>query len=218
MITRSSKKWKCKAGTWDPINVELLVEMELEGGSMCLNATQSEYNVEIICNHYKDIIPGCLVSTFVDDYILERFWNHPQNYIERFKPAAAVMSPDFSLLVGMPEAMIRWQIYKNRFVGAYWAHHGLNVIPTVGWADQESFSYCFDGIKPGSIVAVSNIGCRNQEARDFFDLGLAALKERIQPSKIIFKCAKALRKYYESENIVFLNSYWDEKRKNHGRT
>jgi hypothetical protein len=171
-------------------------------------------DVELInCNDYKNITSGCFVCTFVDDYILERFWNNPEKHISKFRPAKYVQSPDFSLLVGMPEPLQQYNVYKNRMVGHVWQQEGLKVIPSVSWADKSSLKYCFQGINFGSVVAVSNVGCRNESQKKFFDYGFQAMIERIHPAQIVFMCNKKLRSFYEQyENIVYLDSFFDRKR------
>ena len=63
---------------------------------------------------------------------------------------------------------------------------GCRVIPTVSWADVDSFDYCFDGITPGSVVAVSTVGTmKSQECRKIFLRGFEAMIENLTPDKII---------------------------------
>ena len=48
-----------------------------------------------------------------------------------------------------------FNIFRNRWCGAYWASKGIRVIPSVNWGDESTFDFCFDGVEKGSIVAVS---------------------------------------------------------------
>lgn len=210
MFQRSSHNWKTKSGTWDSLNISLIdfVEDFPVLSSICYSAT---YMVNI--NDYKHIGSGSLVSTFVDDYILERYWNHPLNYIHKLKQAANVMSPDFSLLVGMPKPLQMYNVYRNRLVGYIWQSRGINVIPAVSWSDNSSFDYCFEGIREGSIVAVSNIGCRNDEHKRYFDAGFNEMNERLNPKMILFVCNKKYRSDYSGKNVVILDSFFENRRK-----
>lgn len=165
------------------------------------------------CNDYKKHSRFSIVGMFVEDYYLERFWNRPTYYAKKFSDTAAVMSPDYSLLIGMPDPLLRYNVYRNRFVGAIWQREGLNVIPTVSWSDVASFEFCFKGIEVGSIVAVSNTGCKTLEQKKFFDAGFNEMKKRIRPQKIIFQCSHRLRADYSDNNIIFLDSFFDRKRK-----
>lgn len=210
MNTRSSRNWQSKAGTWDSLNVEYV---DFSGSYPCLSSITYpvSFNSVAICNDYRSVTNNSLISMFVDDYILERFWNNPLKYVNYYKNAAYVMSPDFSLLLGMPEPVQRWNVYRSRLVGYVWQKAGLSVIPTVSWTDNNSFEYCFEGIERGSNVAVSNIGCRNDEQKAYFDAGLQELKSVIEPNTIIMQCTERLKPLYNAENVVFIDSYWQER-------
>jgi hypothetical protein len=211
MKQRSSDNWKTKSGGWDALNTEL-IDFYLD--YPVLSSILQVVDVQVVmCNNYKYITEQSLISTFVDDYILERFWNNPKKYIEYFKEAKYVMSPDYSLLLGMPKPMQMWNIYRNRLVGYIWQSAGINVIPTISWSDQSSFEYCFKGVEIGSVVAVSNIGCTNEDYKIFFDEGFNEMINIIKPEKILFQCNKKYKEHYKDERIIFIDSFWDNKRK-----
>lgn len=211
MKQRSSHNWKTKSGGWDSLNTTLINFSENYPilSSIFIIA---DYQV-VICNNYKGIHENSLVSMFVDDYILERFWNNPTKYIRFFEKSKCVMSPDFSIYVDMPKPMQMWNVYRNRLVGYVWQCAGINVIPTISWGDVNTFDFCFEGIEIGSVVAVSNIGCRNDEHKKYFDSGFVEMQKRIKPKQIVFLCNKKYKKYYQQENIIFIDSFWDLKRK-----
>jgi len=211
MKQRSSDNWKTKPGGWDSLNIEL-IDFYLDFPVLSSILQVCSFQL-VVCNNYKAISEQSLISTFVDDYILERYWNNPKKYIEYFKKAKYVMSPDYSLLLGMPKPMQMWNIYRNRLVGYVWQSAGLNVIPTISWSDKSSFEYCFEGVGHGSVVAISNIGCRNEENKYYFDAGFDELKKRINPAQIIFQCNKKYKEQYKDERIIFVDSFWDNKRK-----
>jgi len=123
------------------------------------------------------------------------------------------MGTDFSLFIGMPKPMMIWNTYRSRMVGRLWADMGLNVIPTVTWADHNSFEFCFEGIAKGSIVAISDVGIRNNEERYYFDLGYHRMIDVIKPKQILFMTGKKSRPLYEHEDVVFLDSFFTKKRK-----
>jgi hypothetical protein len=211
MRQRSSSNWKTKAGTWDALNTEL-VDFEVDYPELFSTAELSPSSV-VTANNYKEFNAGSFVSMFVDDYILERFWNNPAKYISRLKNVLAVMSPDYSLLLGMPMPMLAWNMYRNRLVGHVWKSAGIEVVPCVSWADERSFQVCFNGIKKGSCVAISNTGCMNENHKAFFDAGLKEMLKRIEPKIVYLQSTKRLRPFYNLENVVFLDSFFDLKRK-----
>ena len=122
MKQRSSDNWKSKSGSWDSLNTEL-IDFYLDYPILSSILQVNEFQV-VMCNNYKAITEESLISTFADDYILERYWNDPNKYIEYFKKAKYVMSPDYSLLIGMPKPMQMWNVYRNRLVGYVWQSAG----------------------------------------------------------------------------------------------
>lgn len=211
MKQRSSHNWKAKSGGWDSLNTEL-IDFYYDYPVLSSIFEITDFQL-VMCNNYKAITEESLISAFVDDYILERYWNDPKKYIEFFKKAKYVMSPDYSLLLGMPKPMQMWNVYRNRLVGYVWQSAGLTVIPTISWSDKNSFEYCFEGVKQRSVVAVSNVGCRNEENKYYFDNGFNEMLNRIDPKQIVFQCNKKYKDQYKDDRIIFVNSFWDNKRK-----
>lgn len=126
------------------------------------------------------------IHCFVDDYQFERLWNNPDGYIEAIAGYECFLSPDFSLYLDMPMAMKIWNIYRSRLIGQYYQDHGLEVIPTVSWAEPETFAFCFDGIEVGATVAVSTIGVkRNEYAQKLWQQGMDEMIKTIKPSNIL---------------------------------
>lgn len=56
-------------------------------------------------------------------------------------------------------------------------------------------------------------GCRNEEHKYFFDAGFNEMIQRIKPKKILFQCNKKYKENYKDERIIFVDSFWDNKRK-----
>jgi hypothetical protein len=215
MQTRSSDNWKSKPGGWDSLNLDLLQSEEDYPEVYCTEfcTVKAPYIVNI--NDYKKFKPGCILSTFIDDYHLERFWNQPEHYGRRWieVEAGAVMTPDYSLFIGMPLPMMMWNTYRTRMLGNLWMAMGVKVIPTVTWADEKSFPFCFNGIRKGSIVAVSDVGIQSNEERYYFDLGYHKMIEVIKPKQILFMSGRKNRHLYEHSDVVFLDSFFTKRRK-----
>lgn len=133
---------------------------------------------------FKDKSVG--IHMYLDDYQFERLWNNPRRYVEELSKYQCVLTPDFSLYMDMPMAMKIWNVYRSRVLGQFWQQNGINVIPTISWAEPETFDFCFDGIEKGSVVSVSTIGVkRNAEARSIWEKGMTAMIEHIGPSMIL---------------------------------
>lgn len=211
MKTRSSSNWAARPGSFDALNIS---GIDFHSDYPCVSSITKPDTYEIVpCNRYLSINEHSFVSTFVDDYILERYWNNPIKYVDYFKKAKYVMSPDYSLLIGMPKPMQMWNVYRNRLVGHMWQKCGIEVIPTISWSDAFSFDYCFSGIGYGSTVCISNIGCTDLKKKSFFDNGFEAMRNAINPKYIVFQCNNKYKDSYKDENIIFIDSFWDSKRK-----
>lgn len=96
-------------------------------------------------------------------------------------------TPDLSLWCDLPTDFYnRQNVYRTRFVGAYWQICGYNVIPTASWGDLASFAYCFEGLPMYSVIAVSGMGNRRSvEAFNRWCYGLRRLEEAKAPILII---------------------------------
>lgn len=151
---------------------------------------------------------------FLDDYQFERLWNTPEIYLDLLSKFNAVLSPDFSLYMNMPMAMKLWNVYRSRLLGHYWQEQGIKVIPTIGWAEPETFAFCFDGIPKGSIVAVSTIGVkRHEEAIQIWKSGMDAMIERIKPSVILVYGGELEYEYPEGIEIRYYQNSVTERMK-----
>lgn len=129
--------------------------------------------------------PGAACHFFLDDYRFERVWNRPTVYLDRLTAYDAVLTPDFSLYADWPSAMNIWNTYRNRWLGCFWQSHGINVIPTIGWAGPESFAYAFLGVPRGSMVAIANPDLRHKAVLARFVLGLHHMIRTIAPCLVI---------------------------------
>ncbi len=126
------------------------------------------------------------IHCFVDDYQFERLWNDPYKYVEDIARYECILSPDFSLYLDMPMSMKIWNVYRSRLIGQFLQNYGIKVIPTISWAEKETFEFCFDGIPKGSIVAISTIGVKqNKESLKIWRDGVDEMIKRIKPSAIL---------------------------------
>lgn len=128
----------------------------------------------------------CGIHFYVDDYQFERVWNKPEDYTDILFDYDCILSPDFSLYTDMPMPMKIWNVYRSRFIGNYYQSKGINVIPTLSWAEPETFAFCFEGIPEGSIVSVSTIGVKeNKDALKIWRDGMQAAIDKIKPSTVL---------------------------------
>ena len=148
----------------------------------------------------------CGIHFYVDDYQFERIWNDPEKYVEVLMDYQCILSPDFSLYMDMPMPMKIWNIYRSRFIGAYYQNKGLRVIPTISWAEKETFSFCFKGIPKGSIVSISTIGVkRDEEALQIWKDGVREMIKQIEPSCILVYGGE-IEYDYGNIKIIYFNN------------
>ena len=134
----------------------------------------------------KDDISGNIVKTvhfFVEDIKLERYYNHPERYVYHLAQYPHILTPDFSLYTDMPLAIQAYNTLRNRWCGAYWQEQNLSVIPTVSWAGEDSYEFCFDGLEEGTVVAISTIGVLKE--KELFLKGYHEMKKRLNPTQVL---------------------------------
>lgn len=127
------------------------------------------------------------VHFFIDDYQFERIWKNPDRYIPILKKFNQVMSPDFSTYTDYPKALQIYNHYRKHWLGAYMQMNGIDVIPTISWSDKDSFEWCFDGEPDNGTVAISSVGCMdNENSKKLFIDGYNEMIKRLKPKTIIF--------------------------------
>ena len=152
------------------------------------------------------------VHFFLDDYQFERVWNNIDKYTEVLQRFKAVMSPDFSMFTVNPKALQIYQHFRKHFIGAYWQANGLTVIPTINWADEKSFEWCFDGEPTNSVVAISTVGSMNSKAnKEGFYKGYEEMKKQLQPKKIL--CYGTVPEEIKNE-VQGIGCHWERRFKN----
>lgn len=158
------------------------------------------------------------VHFFIDDYQFERVWNYPEKYVDILKDYDCILSPDFSLYLDMPMPMKIWNIYRSRQIGAYYQSKGIKVIPTLSWAEEETFSFCFQGIPQESIVAISTVGVKeDKNALDIWHKGMEEMINQVNPSMIINYGGKLDFNFKGIKVIYFDNKVTEDWRKRYNK-
>jgi hypothetical protein len=126
---------------------------------------------------------------FLDDYRFEGVWSRPREKLKYVSSVGFALSPDFSLYRDWPLTVQLWNVYRNRWCGAYWQSRGVRVIPTISWSTEESYTFCFLGVEQGSAVAISSVGVDldNRHERSLFVSGCRAMVETIEPETIMLQ-------------------------------
>ena len=142
------------------------------------------FNYALSTNAADKAGKGC--HFFIDDYQFERVWNTPAKYLQALYPYACVLTPDFSLYLDMPDPMQAWNRYRSQALGRYWQSQGIEVVPTLSWAQASSFKWCFKGIPKHSTVATSTVGvAKDKKAQDFWKAGMRRAMKELEPSRVL---------------------------------
>ncbi len=211
-MTRTAHRWASLPGNFDKLNTFMIADSD------------NEYGIPIISKDY--FIPDWLVPykqrirtekntgqgavhTFLDDHRFEHIWNRPIDTLSVVKTIGGALSPDFSIYIDYPKAVQIWNIYRSRWMGAFWQTQGVKVIPTISWADEESFEFCFLGVPENSIVAISTVGViRNKKAHPLFKAGFLEMMKIIKPSLVLCYGEKAPFDIEEYTRVRWYPSYW----------
>ena len=180
--------------------------MRLKSAGRCFSrflVEKADYDgiEEIPCIKTSRLLPArvipfskALQSTDFDQWVVfyehdsqfVRLWNNPRKYINILRKYKGVVTPDFSLYRNMPLVMQKWSTYQRKAIGVWLQNKGVEVIPNVRFADERSYSFCFDGVEKRSTVAIGTHGCiKKLTDRAYFEKGLAEMVKRLQPQTII---------------------------------
>jgi hypothetical protein len=122
---------------------------------------------------------------YLYDFMFESVWYNPLKSMSHVRRYWGVFTPDFSLYREFPMAMQLWNTYRSRWMGRFWQHHGVHVIPTVNWSDHASYHWCFRGIPQHSVVTVAVPDARYPGIQRFFRNGFETMLAVLQPSLIL---------------------------------
>lgn len=141
------------------------------------------FNYAIGCKHPEDKI----CHFYLDDYQFERVWNDAPRYVPILRKFKAVLAPDFSMYTDFPKAVQIFNHYRKQWCAAYWQENGVTVIPTIGWSDESSFEWCFDGVPKHSLVCISTVGGfgNHEDNKGAWLKGYEKCLEVLDPSEIL---------------------------------
>ena len=144
------------------------------------------------------------IHFYLDDYQFERFWNRPGLYIDKLSQFDCVLTPDFSLYQDMPLPMMMWNVYRSRLLGQIMQQLELTVIPTVSWADERSFEFCFDGLPLNSTLSISTIGVKkNDKANQMWQRGVIKMIAKLHPKQLLVYGGQVDFTYPDGIDVVY---------------
>lgn len=127
------------------------------------------------------------------------------------------LTPDFSLYLDMPIALMIYNTYRSRLCGQIWQNMGIKVIPTVSWADKNSFDFCFDGLPENATLAISTVGVKqDKNALAIWKNGVDELIKRKKPKTLLVYGGELDYDYGDIEVVYFENAV-TERMSNYGK-
>lgn len=126
-----------------------------------------------------------VVHCFTHDFQFETLWREPLKSIETLQNFKYVIPCDFSFYSDMPLALQIYQVYRARAIHHYLSCFGMKCIPVVGWSDESSFDFCFDGLPQNSTLAVNTNGCFFKAGKEAYRKGFSEMCRRLNPSRVI---------------------------------
>lgn len=145
-------------------NMHLMKGMEFENGMPKIKAYNGPTDFELVPYTKRNSASGKgeILHFFLDDYrFRDAVWYNLEYTTYSINKFDYYFTPDLSLWRNIKtEYYNRKNLYRTRFVGAYWQLCGYLVIPTASWGGLGSFTYCFDGLPSESVIAVSGMGNR----------------------------------------------------------
>ena len=145
------------------------------------------------------------------DFVFEKYWTHPDRYLDQLRRFKFVAMPDFSMYADYPAAVNIYNCYRNHWLARYWQDNGIDVIYTPGWVEEESFEWCFAGAPRGGTVFISSLGTqKKQETKTRFSKGYEEMLRRVRPDTVIFH--GVLPEEYRAENVVQIKHYAEQQR------
>lgn len=171
-----------------PTHIDNLADIPLQG----FNYALKEKNPENIGVHF-----------FLHDYQFERVWNYPDRYTEVLSKFAFVLSPDFSPYSDSPRAIQIYNVYRNRWCARYWQEYGINVIPTITWANDDSLSYCLSGVPKHSTIAISTMGEGRWAKWQSLRRNWNRIMNTLEPDEVLLYGKNVVNDFQLNGNIVY---------------
>lgn len=190
--TRTSERWPSEPSTMDTINAKVIWPHAGKWGIPTMDPC--DFEPSMLADWHdphgrkEAAETGGALHFFLDDYRFERVWKFPHKTLEdRVAPVGAAITPEFSVWESLPIVSQMWQVFRSRWMGAWWQYHGIKVIPCVIWGDPDTFDFAFEGLPEGGALALGTLGpgSNTQEAKELYRQGLEVLLERTKPTLLL---------------------------------
>ncbi len=147
-----------------------------------------DFSVVSYANRSKHNGTGEAMHFFLDDYKFSSVWKNLERVTHSLYKYDYLFAPDYSLFTDDDryQQVNKQDIYRSRFIAAYWQQCGYQVIPTASWGDANSLKYCFEGLPENSVIAVCGIGHDQDNAhKALWNVAVNRLIEEKKPTTLV---------------------------------
>ncbi len=147
---------------------------------------------------------------YVDDKHFNTLWTQFYVYLDRLRFFPSVIGPDFSTYSDWLLDIVRWNIFRNKFVVALLQYYGIDVIPNVSWSLPNSYEFAFEGLPQNSLIAVNSTGVgHNGFSKSLWLQGYKEMLSVLRPKHILRYGSvqkgedESISTYYDNDNKMF---------------
>lgn len=203
--------WELQKATLGMLRHDLTKKLALsEDGYPIVKAYNGDYPVDLVdvnkINRYKQ--SDKWLNGFSEDIVLERIWKRPAFYLNKVPQRGGFIAPDFSCKLHMNKKEKEFNIYRRNVMAAIAQSFDIPTILPLTWGEYETLDYCFSGIEPEGIYAISNISIQNDPiSRKLFRVGLSEAVHVLNPMGFILYGYPLENKYgvetrlYQNQNL-----------------
>lgn len=189
ILIRDISSWKSRKATIGLLRHDLTKNLQkTSSGYPIVKAYNLEFPEDLIdISHLsKCTQPNQWLNCFSEDIVLERIWSNPVKYLNAIPLGGGLIAPDFSLKLDMTTPEKQINIFRRNAIAAIAQSANIKTIIPLSWAEYASLEYCFEGIEPEGIYAISNIGVqRDYLSRKFFRVGLTEAIRILNPKGLL---------------------------------
>ncbi len=140
---------------------------------------------------HKEYRVNAYIHFYIDDQhfdgLFTGIWFHSMRALKVISHFAGIIAPDFSTYADFPDPLIRWNFYRMNAFGYWIGSLDIPVIVNARWGWSQTWGYCWDGIRPGDMVAIGTVGSglKKKINQYQFEQGFDELIRRIRPPVIV---------------------------------
>ena len=150
---------------------------------------------------------NAFMGFYTHDDKLDELWVNISRFTERrlAENWRGLLTVNFSTYPHQPKIVNQYQVYRQRWTGAYFQSVGINIVPDIDWSSMEDFDWLLEGMPTGipSIAVQVNSACDDDLAAMGRREGLILAVERIKPEALLIYGANS---YWEAECKRVLSS------------